>query len=239
MDPETKKFVTSSNVVFDEVSSYYSFHKNKIQGNVFNTNLETLQLLPEDNEQTPTDDLCPTSNILDVNDEHQVERRSARERRQPSYLKDFEALNFRLLLLHRISCDILVQQEAIGCCLVQHRAESVAATMAAQECVWLKRLIEDMLHKVDYPVQIRCDNESTIKLASNPVFHGRTKHIEIRHHYIREKVLEQEIELKSISTNEQVADIFTKALGKSKFEYYRIALGIIDPEDALRGSDRN
>ncbi|KAL0371751.1 UNVERIFIED_CONTAM: Copia protein [Sesamum calycinum] len=86
--------------------------------------------------------------------------------------------------------------------------------------VWLKRLVEDMLHKVDYLVQIRCDDESAIRLASNPVFHGRAKHIEIRHHYIRENVLQQEIELKSISTNEQVTDIFTKALGKSKFEYY-------------------
>ncbi|KAL0453679.1 UNVERIFIED_CONTAM: Retrovirus-related Pol polyprotein from transposon RE1 [Sesamum latifolium] len=49
-----------------------------------------MSLLPEDNEQATTDDFCPTSNISDVNDEHQVERRSARERRQPSYLKDFE-----------------------------------------------------------------------------------------------------------------------------------------------------
>ncbi|KAK4404457.1 Retrovirus-related Pol polyprotein from transposon RE1 [Sesamum angolense] len=63
VDPETKKFVTSRDVVFDEASSYYSSHENAIQGNISNKNVESLQLLPE---------------------------RSARERRQPTYLKDYE-----------------------------------------------------------------------------------------------------------------------------------------------------
>lgn len=119
------------------------------------------------------------------------------------------------------------------------KVEYVAATMAAHECIWLKILIGEMLHKVDYAVQLRCDNESAIKLASNPIFHGRTKHIEVRHHYIREKVLDQEVVLKGISTNEQVADIFTKALVKPKFEYFRAALGVIDRKFALRGSVKN
>lgn len=118
-------------------------------------------------------------------------------------------------------------------------AEYVAATMAAQECMWLKRLIGEMLCKVDYAVQIRCDNESAIKLASNPIFDGRTKHIEVCHHYIREKVLEQEVVSKGISTNEQVADIFTKSLIKPKFEYFRATLGIVDHKHALRGSVKN
>ena len=120
--------------------------------------------------------------------------------------------------------------------LSSSEAEYVAATMAAQECVWLKRLIGDMLSNVDYPVQIKCDNESAIKLASNPVFHARTKHIEVRHHFIREKVLNQEVKLEGVCTNDQVADIFTKALAKSKFELFRAALGVVDREFALRGS---
>ncbi|XP_075086358.1 secreted RxLR effector protein 161-like [Nicotiana tabacum] len=65
------------------------------------------------------------------------------------------------------------------------KVEYVAATMAAHECIWLKILIGEMLHKVDYAVQLRCDNESVVKLVSNPIFHGRTKHIDVRHHYIR------------------------------------------------------
>lgn len=118
-------------------------------------------------------------------------------------------------------------------------AEYMAATMAAQECVWLKCLMEDIFSKVDYVVQICCDNESAIKLASNPVFHGRTKHVEVHHHFVREKVLNQEIELQGISTCNQVADIFTKALAKAKFEGFRVALGVVDRKYALRGSVAN
>lgn len=118
-------------------------------------------------------------------------------------------------------------------------AEYMAATMAAQECIWLKCLMEDIFSKVDYAVQIYCDNESAIRLALNPVFHGRTKHIEVHHHFVREKVLNQEIELQEISTGNQVADIFTKALTKAKFENFRAALGVIDRKHALRGSVTN
>ena len=118
-------------------------------------------------------------------------------------------------------------------------AEYVSATMAAQECIWLKRLVEDMLYQVNYAVQIKCDNESAVKLASNPIFHARTKHIEVRHHFIREKVLSEEIALTSVRTNEQVADIFTKALVKPKFLFFRDALGVVDSKLALRGSIKN
>ncbi|KAK3014567.1 hypothetical protein RJ639_010181 [Escallonia herrerae] len=107
-------------------------------------------------------------------------------------------------------------------------AEYIAATMAMQECIWLKRLISDIYKKVDYAVPIHCDNESAIKLASNPVFHGRTKHIEVRHHFVREKVLSQDIKLDSVRTSNQVADLFTKALAESKFERFRAALGMLD-----------
>ena len=88
-------------------------------------------------------------------------------------------------------------------------------------------------------MQIQCDNESAIKLASNPMFLVRTKHIEVHHHFVREKMLSQEIELKTIGTNQQVADIFTKALAKSKFKTFRANLGVIDQGHALRGSVKN
>ncbi|XP_052885316.1 secreted RxLR effector protein 161-like [Gossypium arboreum] len=83
-------------------------------------------------------------------------------------------------------------------------AEYVAATMATQESCW--------------------------KL----VFHARSKHIETHYHFVREKVLSQDIELLKIQTDEQVADIFTKALAKTKFEVFRGDLGIIDKKLALR-----
>ena len=66
---------------------------------------------------------------------------------------------------------------------------------------------------MDEQVVIHCDNLSSIQLAKNPVFHARTKHIEVHYHYIRERVLAGDIDLVYVSTEEQVADIFTKALG--------------------------
>ena len=75
-----------------------------------------------------------------------------------------------------------------------------------------------MLYEVDNAVQIKCDNENAIKLASNPVFHARTKHIEVHYHFLREKVLKKEVELLGVRTNDQVADIFTKALEKPEFQ---------------------
>ena len=106
--------------------------------------------------------------------------------------------------------------------------EYVAATMATQECLWLRRLIQEMVTTLDQPIQINCDNESAIKLAGNPIFHARSKHIETHYHFVREKVLSQDVELQKIHTNEQVADIFTKALAKLKFEVFRKALGVIE-----------
>ncbi|XP_048226863.1 uncharacterized mitochondrial protein AtMg00810-like [Ricinus communis] len=113
-------------------------------------------------------------------------------------------------------------------------AEYVAAHMATQECIWLKRLIQEIFSVLDYPVPIHYDNESAIKLTGNPVFHGRTKHIETHYHFVREKVLTQDIQLQKIRTEDQVADIFTKALGKAKFEVFRSALGVVDSKFALR-----
>ena len=66
-------------------------------------------------------------------------------------------------------------------------------------------------NKVDYAIPILCDNESAIRLAATPVFNARTKHLQVQHHFIREKVLEQEIELKDVRMGEQVMDIVTKA----------------------------
>jgi len=71
------------------------------------------------------------------------------------------------------------------------------------------------------------------------VFHARTKHIETHYHFVREKVLTQDIELQQIGTGDQVADIFTKALAKAKFEVFRSALGVVNCKSALRGSVTN
>lgn len=96
-----------------------------------------------------------------------------------------------------------------------------------------------MSHQVNYAVKIKCDNESAIKLASNSVFHTLTKHIEVQHHFIPEKILSEEIELTSVRTNAQIADIFTKTLMKFKFLLFGDALGVADNKLVLRGSVKN
>jgi hypothetical protein len=106
-------------------------------------------------------------------------------------------------------------------------AEYRSAAMPAQESTWLKKLMEDLHQPTDYQVRIFCDNLSSIRLAENPVFHARTKHIEVHYHYIREKVLEGKIEMVPTKTDDQIADIFTKGLNKVKFEKFREDLGMV------------
>ncbi len=77
-----------------------------------------------------------------------------------------------------------------------------------------------MGQSVDAPVVIYYDNISNILLANNPVYHARTKHIEVHYHFIREKVLAKEIDLIHVNTEDQVADIFTKDLGTDKLKKF-------------------
>jgi hypothetical protein len=92
---------------------------------------------------------------------------------------------------------------------------------------------------MDPPVVIYCDNISSILLANNPVYHARTKHIEVHYHFIREKVLVKEINLIHVSTEDQVANIFTKALGTNKLKRFRKMLGVLEVNLSLRGNVQN
>ncbi len=92
---------------------------------------------------------------------------------------------------------------------------------------------------MDAPVVIYCDNISSILLANNPVYHVRSKHIEVHYHFIREKVLTKEIDLIHVSTEDQVANIFTKALGTNKLKKFRKMLGVLEVVLSLRGNVEN
>jgi hypothetical protein len=87
---------------------------------------------------------------------------------------------------------------------------------------------------VDIPVFIYCDNISSILLVNNLVYHARTKHIEVHYHFIREK-----IDLIHVSNEDQVANIFTKALGTYKLRRFRKMLGVLEVDLNLRGSVEN
>jgi len=88
---------------------------------------------------------------------------------------------------------------------------------------------------VDAPVVIYYDNISNILLANNPVYHVRTKHIEVHYHFIREKVLAKEIDFIHVSTKNQVVDIFTKALSTNKQNKFRKMLSVLKVDLSLRG----
>jgi hypothetical protein len=94
--------------------------------------------------------------------------------------------------------------------------EYVVATEATKEIVWLRKILEYLQEKQVNSTPLLVDNTSAIKLAKNPRFHDRTKHINTKYHLIRYHVEAKTIHLRHCSKNEKIADIFTKVLGREK-----------------------
>jgi hypothetical protein len=92
---------------------------------------------------------------------------------------------------------------------------------------------------MDVLIVIYCDNISTILLANNPIYHARTKHIEVHYHFIKEKVLAKEIDLIHVNIEDKVANIFTKALGIYKLRKFRKMFSVLEVDLNLRGSVEN
>ena len=105
-------------------------------------------------------------------------------------------------------------------------AEYRALAQGATEIAWFRRLFSEIgLTLSEVPV-IWCDNQSAGSLASNPVFHARTKHIELDVHYVREQVAAQHLKVLYVPTDHQKADVFTKSLSTAKFEHFRTELTV-------------
>ncbi len=93
--------------------------------------------------------------------------------------------------------------------------------------MWLRRLINEIARPSKLPVPLFCDNNGARALAKNDAaYHSRTKHIDIKFHYVREAVQERKISMIYVPTNENIADILTKALARPKFEPFTTALGV-------------
>lgn len=105
-------------------------------------------------------------------------------------------------------------------------AEIIAASEAAKEVIWLKRLFKDIINYKDIPI-INIDNTAAIRLSKNPEFHKRTKHIDLKHFFVREKVTEGLLSTTQVSTENQLADMMTKPLPKSRLQYLCTRLNII------------
>jgi hypothetical protein len=111
---------------------------------------------------------------------------------------------------------------ALSTCEVEY----VAASSTICEAIWLRNLLKELEHPQEEPTMIYVDNQLAINLAKNPIQHGRSKHIDTRFHFLRDRVKQKTIELQYCHTTEQVADIFTKPLSSAIFTRLRDMLGM-------------
>ncbi len=105
-------------------------------------------------------------------------------------------------------------------------SEYIALSTAAQEGIWLRRLLEDVGIKPDGSTTIFEDNQSAIQLSKNPKYHNRTKHIDVSFHFIREHVNSGTLSVKYCCTQEMIADVMTKGLSGPLFIKFRELLGL-------------
>ncbi|GJS60370.1 hypothetical protein Tco_0655154 [Tanacetum coccineum] len=130
----------------------------------------------------------------------------------------------------------------MGCCLTSWfskkqtalaisttEAEYVSAGKACQQALWMKQALIDYGVRLD-DIPIMCDNKGAIDLSKNPVQHSRTKHIEIRHHFLRDNVQKGNISIEKVSSEDNIADILTKPLKREPFNYLRLETSDLQTE---------
>jgi hypothetical protein len=107
-------------------------------------------------------------------------------------------------------------------------AEYIVVYMEACKVVWIQKLLAGLFGQMLDPIVIHCDNQSYVKLSENPVSHDKSKHVEIKFHYIRDMVQRKAILVQYLPIDEKITDVLTKILSKSKFEYFRGKLGVVE-----------
>ena len=107
-------------------------------------------------------------------------------------------------------------------------AEFVAATVCACQAIWMKKILTELKYSDEDCITIWCDNSSTIKLSKNLVLHGRSKHIDVRYHFLRNLVKAGSIDLVHCGSKDQLADVMTKPLKVDDFQRLRGLLGVCD-----------
>eukprot|EP00253_Pinus_taeda_P006225 PITA_06225 len=116
------------------------------------------------------------------------------------------------------------KQTAIS--LSSAEAEYRGAVEASKEALWLRQILSEFGFEQQHPTTLWCDNQSVIQLCKDPVQHQRSKHIELHMHFIRKLIHDHVLEVQYCSRDDQVADIFTKALTEAKFTKLRYMLGV-------------
>ena len=107
-------------------------------------------------------------------------------------------------------------------------AENRVMALATCELIWLRHLLQELRFGKDEQMKLICDNQAALHIASNPVFHERTKHIEVDCHFIREKIALGCMATSFVNSNDQLADIFTKSLRGPRIKYICNKLGAYD-----------
>jgi hypothetical protein len=106
-------------------------------------------------------------------------------------------------------------------------AEYKAVANATAEIIWVQSLLQELGLSQPQPPILWCDNIGATYLSANPVFHARMKHIEVDYHFVRERVSQKQLQIKFISSKDQLADIFTKPLPLPQFEACRRNLTLL------------
>ncbi|GKF38121.1 hypothetical protein Tco_0118182 [Tanacetum coccineum] len=119
--------------------------------------------------------------------------------------------------------------------MIQEEAEYIAMSGCCAQILWMRSQLKDYGFEFN-KIPLYCDNKSAIALCCNNVQHSHSKHIDIRHHFIREQVENRVVELYFVETNYQLADILTKALPRERFEFLLPCLGMksLTPETLKR-----
>ena len=117
--------------------------------------------------------------------------------------------------------------------LLSTEVEYVAQTHAAKEGIWLRSFMKEIRRGEEKPLTISCDNQGAIALAKDNKFHVRTKHIDLRYHFIHEAVEDGKIQVKYILMDNNISNIFTKPLPRPKFAKFMELLGLRRSDDTI------
>ncbi|GKF46987.1 hypothetical protein Tco_0136789, partial [Tanacetum coccineum] len=152
---------------------------------------------------------------------------------QKPLVKDEEASDFVLVLGFRVSSfDLEAYSDSDYTGANLNRKSTIGEYIAVANCcgqvLWIQNQMLD--YRFNFMnTKIYIDNESTICIVKNPVFHSKTKHISIRHHFIRDAYEKKLIQVLKIHTNDNVADLLTKAFDVSRLQFLVVTIGMINP----------
>ncbi|MCO5557879.1 hypothetical protein L7F22_011451 [Adiantum nelumboides] len=238
VNPDTNKIHISRDVIFDESDRWFkntslSYEEVSMEGENTTSQLQNLLMELTISHESAQDIAQEDASLQSINsatcsDSHIHEEDSTLKLRRSTWLFAFTDADWGGSIEDRRStsgycCSLgsgmiswsSKKQPAVA--LFSTEAEYRGVANVTCEVIWLRSMLEDIGINISTPTEIFCGNLSSIYLANNPILHARTKHIEVHYHFTREKVLEGKVTLIHCSTDNQVADIFTKPVSITKF----------------------